>query len=391
MVSAISSSCKEIYDVERGTDKISLIYAQVYGTCLKRNYPSHKRSNRRFYRFPFLAVMLSRSLRYLFLIGACSEYRNLANASPIKPAFLLLSSPLNENNFKKAVLLQQTIHESVKNQLQLKILGFRGGASDSEYEESDFDDDLFGLDLDETGDLEDDFSEQSTLSLAVQAFQKSPPLTKIYLIAAFLCSAIGYAQNKNEFPSIFLLDWKATLTKFQFWRPVTAFFNFGPLGLGWLMTAHFVWTYMSTLERLNHKEPYEFWYMIFFGCTSMVLGYTFLNIPPRFLGHNLSTFLVYVWSRYHEGLEVNMFEMFNTRAEMLPWFFLAQTFLLEGEIPMLDILGIVFGHVYHYLRGQGGIGRCPSMVKEWYNHGDDSFVQVIRQEYKKISSDFEMQ
>ncbi len=275
-------------------------------------------------------------------------------------------------------------------------LSIRGGSdydsdfdSDSDFDDDFDDDDLFGLD--DTGDLEDDFSEQSTLSLAVQAFQKSPPVTKIFLASSFFCSLVGYLQNKNDYPSYFLLDWKATLTKFQFWRPVTAFFNFGPMGLGWLMTAHFVWTYMSTLERLNHNQPYEFWYMIFFGCSTMVMGYTFLNISPRFLGHNLSTFLVYVWSRYHEGLEVNMFEMFNTRAEMLPWFFLAQTFLLEGEFPILDLLGIVFGHVYHYLRSVGGIGRCPSFVKDWYEHGDDNFAIAVRGEYKKISSDFEMQ
>lgn len=270
----------------------------------------------------------------------------------------------------------------------------RGGYLESESDsDSDFDfsdDELFGLDDMDGENLEDDFSDQSTLVLACQAFQKSPPFTKIYITASFLCSALGFLQNHNDFPSYFLLDWKATIFKGQIWRPVTAFMNFGPLNLAWLMTAHFVWTYMSTLERLNHKQPYEFWYMIFFGCTSMIMGYTFLNIPPRFLGHNLSTFFVYIWSRYHEGLEVNMFEMFQTRAEMLPWFFLAQTFLLEGEFPTLDLLGIVFGHIYHYLRSIGGIGRCPTFVKDWYMKGDDDFVLAIRGEYKKISSDFEM-
>lgn len=279
-------------------------------------------------------------------------------------------------------------------------LSIRGGAvsdydSDSDFDDdSDFDfsddDELFGLDVDGFDDS-DDFAEQSTLSRAWGAFTESPPLTKIYLTSAFLASLLGYVQHKNVFPDYFLLNWKSTLSKFQFWRPITAFLNFGPLGLGWLMTAHFVWTYMSTLERLNHATPYEFWYMIFFGCSSMILGYTCLKIPPRFLGHNLSTFLVYVWSRYHEGLEVNMFEMFNTRAEMLPWFFLAQTFLLEGEFPTLDLLGIVFGHVYHYLRGVGGIGRCPDFVKEWYENGEDDIATAIRGEYKKISSDFVMQ
>lgn len=283
---------------------------------------------------------------------------------------------------------------------QPHYLHIRGGAvsdydSDSDYDDdSDFDfsddDELFGLDVDGFDDS-DDFAEQSTLSRAWGAFIESPPLTKIYLTCAFSASLLGYVQHNNVFPSYFLLNWKSTLSKFQFWRPFTAFLNFGPMGLGWLMTAHFVWTYMSTLERLNHATPYEFWYMIFFGCTSMVLGYTCLKIPPRFLGHNLSTFLVYVWSRYHEGLEVNMFEMFNTRAEMLPWFFLAQTFLLEGEFPTLDLLGIAFGHVYHYLRGVGGIGRCPNFVKEWYENGEDDVAKAIRGEYKKISSDFVMQ
>jgi len=288
---------------------------------------------------------------------------------------------------------------TIKQQSSIRntYLFIRGGSdfesdldTDDEFSDLEVDDDeLFGLD--DSVDLEDDFSEQNTLSLAVQAFQKSPPVTKLFLASSFFCSLLGYLQNKNDFPSYFLLDWKATITKFQFWRPVTAFLNFGPLGLGWFMTAHFVWTYMATLERLNHKQPYEFWYMIFFGCTTMVMGYTFLNISPRFLGHNLSTFLVYIWSRYHEGLEVNMFEMFNTRAEMLPWFFLAQTFLLEGEFPTLDLLGIMFGHVYHYMRSVGGIGRCPRFVREWYENGDDSFVEAVREEYKKISSDFEMQ
>mmetsp|Transcript_25319 Transcript_25319/g.31200 ORF Transcript_25319/g.31200 Transcript_25319/m.31200 type:complete len:358 (-) Transcript_25319:252-1325(-) len=285
----------------------------------------------------------------------------------------------------------------VRSHLSQKLAQIRGGYDDdSDFESSDFDfsddddDDLFGLDV-EGFDDSDDFSEQSTLSRAWNAFTESPPLTKIYLSSSFIASVIGYVQNNNDFPSYFLLDWNLTLRKAQFWRPITAFLNFGPLGLGWLMTAHFVWTYMSTLERLNHDTPYEFWYMIFFGCTSMVFGYTFLKIPPRFLGHNLSTFLVYVWSRYHEGLEVSMFEMFNTRAEMLPWFFLAQTFLLEGEFPILDLLGIVFGHVYHYLRGVGGIGRCPSIVKEWYENSDDDVAKAVRSEYKKISSEFVMQ
>ena len=85
-----------------------------------------------------------------------------------------------------------------------------------------------------------------------------------------------------------------------------------------------------------------------------------------------------------------MFELFNTRAEMLPWFFLAQTFLLEGEFPILDLLGIVFGHVYHYCRSVG-LGKAPKVISDWYLEGDDAIAKSIREEYKRISSDFELE
>jgi hypothetical protein len=271
------------------------------------------------------------------------------------------------------------------------ILSTRGGAIDSDNEgESDEEEEEFDvLDQDDFDMVDDDFAEDSTLDRMIASWKTTPPLTKAYLSASFVATMVGYLTNKNQFPKILTLEWKLTFQKLQLWRPFTAFLNFGPFGLGYVMTAHFVWTYMSTLERLNHHRPYDFWIMILFGCASMVAGYGFFQLEPRFLGHNLSTFLVYVWSRYHEGLEVNMFQLFNTRAELLPWFFLVQTFLLEGEIPLLDFLGIVFGHIYHHCKTVN-ILRTPDFVIEWYN-GNSAIATSIRKKYKQISSDFELQ
>lgn len=212
------------------------------------------------------------------------------------------------------------------------ILSTRGGAlsddEDDESDQEDFDEDDFGFDADFDVD-NDDFQEESTVDRMIGAWGTTPPLTKAYLSASFGATMMGYLTNRNQFPKVLLLEWKPTLHKLQLWRPLTAFLNFGPFGLGYIMTAHFVWTYMSTLERLNHHRPYDFWIMILFGMISMVAGYTFFGLEPKFLGHNLSTFLVYIWARYHEGMEVNMFELFNTRAELLPWFFLAQVMTME--------------------------------------------------------------
>jgi Derlin-2/3 len=234
---------------------------------------------------------------------------------------------------------------------------------------------------------ESDFAEDNRVDRAMEAWKKTPPLTKGYLGASFAATLVGYLFHKNQFPPVLLLDWKKVLTG-QVWRLFTSFLNFGPLGLGYLMTSHFVWTYMATLERLNHNRPYDFWIMILFGQLSMVVGYPLLKLSPGFLGHNLSTFLVYIWSRYHEGIQVSMFDLFNARAEMLPWFFLAQTFLLEGELPVLDFLGIVFGHIYHHCKTVGVL-RAPDALVRWYR-SDSEWAVRIRELYKPISSDFEM-
>jgi len=330
----------------------------------------------------------------LLALFSAVAFAHLPSAAGRSPA--AASSLVQRASFLGAKRRQHNspVSPSLSSPLLSRATLIRGGGfddySDDEYD--DFDDSDFDFD-DEDGMFdfdaaEDDFGDESTVTALIDAYHKTPPLTKAYLTASFGAALLGYTTNKNDFPPILQLDWKQVLTRGQIWRPLTAFLNFGPLGLGYLMTAHFVWTYMSTLERLNHNAPYDFWLMMFSGAASMVVGYSLMGLSPRFLGHNLSTFLVYVWSRYHEGLEVNMFELFNTRAEMLPWFFLAQTFLLEGELPVLDFLGIVFGHIYHHYAATNVL-RTPRFVIQWYN-GDNKYAQMLRAKYKTISSDFEM-
>lgn len=206
---------------------------------------------------------------------------------------------------------------SIKNLAQRNILlQVRGGGSVDDSDEEDYDDEdededmLFDLDdvdaMNDAGVAESDFAEDNTLDRMIDAFKKTPPFTKAYLSASFAATLYGYLFNKNQFPQLLLLEWKPVLRKLQIWRLLTSFLNFGPMGLGYIMTAHFVWTYMSTLERLNHNKPYDFWIMTLFGQLSMVIGYPLLRLSPGFLGHNLSTFFVYIWSRYHEGIQVSM-------------------------------------------------------------------------------------
>lgn len=270
---------------------------------------------------------MKRIVSIILLLQICLAVSTLAATSPRLLAHTFRPSRRRRHSHHHSWLTPRSriMPSSISSHV---ILNTRGGAivSDDEDEYSDeSDEEDFDFEFEEDFDIvEDDFAEDNTLDRIIAAWKTTPPLTKAYLSASFAATMMGYLTNKNQFPKILTLEWKPTFQKLQLWRPLTSFLNFGPFGLGYVMTAHFVWTYMSTLERLNHHRPYDFWIMILFGCISMVAGYGFFGLEPRFLGHNLSTFLVYIWSRYHEGLEVNMFELFNTRAELLPWFFLAQ-------------------------------------------------------------------
>lgn len=270
-----------------------------------------------------------------------------------------------------------------------------GGGEDNADSESDSEEEEEEEDLDEDDEIfadlvienvpDEDFDEDSLVDRWIHNFKSSPPLTKAFLTAAFAASALGTVLNNGDFPRFLSLDLKKVLPGFQLWRPFTAFLNIGPLGIFWFLTAQFVWQYMSSLEVLLHKTPYDFWIMIAFGMMSMVVVYPALRLSPRFLGHNLSTYLVYIWSRYNEGKEVNLFDMVTLKAELLPWFMVGQTALLEGEMPTLDLLGIAFGFIYYYLKSTGAL-QAPTWLATWYTTSPSA--KTIKDKYDHISSDF---
>lgn len=218
------------------------------------------------------------------------------------------------------------------------ILQCRGGDSDdddddesedeysSDDESSDEDemgDDDF-LDSFQEGDESDDFGDPSAVDRFIEAALKTPPFTKAYLGASIVATCFGWMFNQNQFPSILSLDWQKTFKGFQIWRPFTAFLNLGSIGIAYPLTLQFVWQYSGQMERMNHNTPYDFWIMYLFGMVAILAGLPAFKLDARLLGHNLSTYLVYVWSRSHEGLQVGIFEFVTTRAELLPWFFLLQ-------------------------------------------------------------------
>lgn len=215
-------------------------------------------------------------------------------------------------------ILRGSVHSSARAFTALTLRGGKGGKGGAEEaaeeddkgsSSGDGDGDL-DVDVDVDGDVDDssamDGQQNQMLTSIGELWSKTPPMTQVYVGGSILLTVASFLLNKNNWPELLNLEWGAVLTKFQLWRPMTAFLFFGPLGLNYLLTIHFVWTYMAQLEKLNYKKPEEFFVMMAFGAVALLVGYTVSGLSPKFLGHNLSTFLVYIWARIFEGTDVNV-------------------------------------------------------------------------------------
>lgn len=231
-------------------------------------------------------------------------------------------------------------------------------------------------------DIEMGQKKNNMFAFATDALEKTPPLTKLYLLSSIAITTASFFLNKNQWPSILHFDWNSILFKFQWWRIVSAFLFLGQLDLFYPLTLQFVWQHMGQLEKLSCKKPDEFFVMTVFGALSLIAVYTLTGVSTKFLGHNLATFFVYIWSRVFEGMDVNFMDIFVLKSEMLPWFFCAQTFLLEQEIPVADLIGIVVGHLYHYCMTKKVI-KTPAFVQQWFAQ------DVIKKQYARFKEDFQ--
>jgi Derlin-2/3 len=217
-------------------------------------------------------------------------------------------------------------------------------------------------------------------SMVLESWRKTPPITRGYLASSITLTVAVFLFNQNRWPEWLTFKLPAALFGFQFWRIFTGFMFLGQLDVFFPLTLQFVWQHMMQLERLHYKQPEDFVVMLAFGMFTLITVYMVTGISTNFLGHNLATYLVYIWSRVFEGLDVNFMDILTLKSETLPWFFCAQTWLLEQEIPFADLIGIVVGHLYWYLK-QKDFMEAPEPLKNWFeNMGMKNLYEQFKEE-----------
>jgi len=178
-------------------------------------------------------------------------------------------------------------------------------------------------------------------------FKGLPIVTKTYFVsavAATIAVSVGVVQ-----PFLLFLDFGLVFKKFQIWRLFTNFIFFGPFGMPFLFNVVMLVRYCNMLETekmQRGEKTADFVFMCLFGMTIMTVAAYFME-GLAFMGPALVFMLIYVWSRLDPERPVN-FWGFIFKAWHLP-FVLTLVSVLLGSSPVMDVMGIIIGHLYHFL------------------------------------------
>ncbi|KAF9966305.1 hypothetical protein BGZ70_002711 [Mortierella alpina] len=172
-----------------------------------------------------------------------------------------------------------------------------------------------------------------------------PLVTRLYATGAALVALAVQTGFTNAFQLYF--DYELVFYRNQFWRPITTFLYFGPLGLDFVFHMFFLVRYSRMLEEGSfYGRTMDYAWMLFLSAFSLLCLSPFVAMP--FLGSPLAFTLVYIWSRRNPSIPLNFLGLFVFTAPYLPWVLLGFTLLLNSHFPTGDLMGIAVGHIYYF-------------------------------------------
>mmetsp|Transcript_16889 Transcript_16889/g.23627 ORF Transcript_16889/g.23627 Transcript_16889/m.23627 type:complete len:229 (+) Transcript_16889:56-742(+) len=205
-------------------------------------------------------------------------------------------------------------------------------------------------------------------------FHSLPPVTKVYLVGAVLttaCTTFGIIGVESLY-----LDFGLVYKNFQIWRLVTCFFFFGKFSYPFIFQMYILGRYFNLVESEQFKasegKTGDMVFLVLFGASIMLI-IAFLMGNLFFLGPALSFMILYVWSRSDPMRQLS-FWGFAIEQWKLPFVMLLMALLMQSS-PVLDIVGIIVGHLWHFLTqvfpeyyGYEVI-RTPQFISQWFDNG----------------------
>ncbi|KAK9814204.1 hypothetical protein WJX72_002204 [[Myrmecia] bisecta] len=195
-----------------------------------------------------------------------------------------------------------------------------------------------------------------------------PPITRLYAtsaVAATVAVSLGLVS-----PYTLMLHWPSVF-KLQVWRLLTNFVFLGGFSMKTVIQIIWILTYSKPLEAATYQfNPADYIFMLLVGMVSMLAAtfIPFFNSP--FLASPLVFMLLYVWSREFPTNNVSIWGLFNVQAFYLPFCFLGLNVMLGGNW-VADLLGILAGHLYYFLKvlhpaaGGQDLLKTPAFLTRW--------------------------
>ncbi|KAH7349549.1 derlin-2 [Plectosphaerella cucumerina] len=175
-------------------------------------------------------------------------------------------------------------------------------------------------------------------------FWEMPICTRWWTTATVLTSALVQCQIVTPYQLFY--SFRAVFVKSQYWRLLTTFLYFGPFSLDLIFHVYFLQRYARLIEESSGRSPAHFSWLLMYAMSSLLLLSPLVSMP--FLGHPLSSTLVYIWSRRNPDTRLSFLGLLVFTAPYLPWFLMGFSLILHGTVPKDEIMGVVIGHIWYF-------------------------------------------
>jgi Derlin-2/3 len=182
----------------------------------------------------------------------------------------------------------------------------------------------------------------TTATVLTSALVQCQIVTPFQLFYSFRAVFVKYQASLN-LPALLTND---SLTYCQYWRLLTTFLYFGPLSLDLVFHVFFLTRYSRLLEESSGRSPAQFSWLLLYATTCLICLSPLVSMP--FLGHPLSSTLVYIWSRRNPDTRLSFLGLLVFTAPYLPWVLMGFSLVVHGTVPKDEIMGVVIGHVWYF-------------------------------------------
>jgi len=147
-----------------------------------------------------------------------------------------------------------------------------------------------------------------------------------------------------------------------------------------LIDMMFLYKYGSSLESGQFAgQTADFLFMIIFSCAMLLIPAYLLG--ASIMGVSLIMVLIYYWARKNPNLPMSFMFGIRFQSAYFPWVLILLRVLLGGT-PLMEILGVIVGHIYFFLQdiypatsNRRPLLQTPQFLKDW-------FQQPIREEMR---------